>query len=119
MGVVRKRRVIQDKRRSSWGKHKTLNMIGDRDTPTTGDVYLGGRNLGEMSRSQLSRLRRDKIGFVFQAYNLVPVLTAFENAEMVLALQGSMIGRRSKRRRKGPLRSPALQLSKGTWAVSS
>jgi len=51
-------------------------------------VILEGRDLGPLSRRELSRLRRDRIGFVFQAYNLMPVLTAYENAEMVLSLQG-------------------------------
>jgi putative ABC transport system ATP-binding protein len=65
-----------------------LNLIGALDSPTSGDVVLEGKNLGQLSRAALSRLRRDRIGFVFQAYNLIPVLTAYENAELVLALQG-------------------------------
>jgi len=73
---------------SGSGKTTALNIIGALDLPTRGTVEVDGRNLAAMSRSELSRLRRDKIGFVFQAYNLVPVLTAFENAEMVLRLQG-------------------------------
>jgi putative ABC transport system ATP-binding protein len=51
-------------------------------------VFVEGQELGPMSRKQLSELRRDRIGFVFQAYNLMPVLTAYENAELVLTLQG-------------------------------
>lgn len=73
---------------SGSGKTTALNIIGGLDTPTRGRVVVDGRDLATMSRSELSRMRRDKIGFVFQAYNLVPVLTAFENAEMVLRLQG-------------------------------
>jgi putative ABC transport system ATP-binding protein len=73
---------------SGSGKTTALNIIGGLDTPTRGSVMVDGRDLATLSRGQLSRLRRDKIGFVFQAYNLVPVLTAFENAEMVLRLQG-------------------------------
>lgn len=73
---------------SGSGKSTTLNIIGALDTPSSGNVYLEGKNLGQLSRSALSRLRRDRIGFVFQAYNLVPVLTAYENAELVMALQG-------------------------------
>lgn len=73
---------------SGSGKTTTLNMIGALDSPTSGRVYLEGQDLRALKRSQLSRLRRDRIGFVFQAYNLVPVLTAYENAEIVLALQG-------------------------------
>ncbi len=73
---------------SGSGKTTLLNLIGALDKPTSGRVALEGRDLGPMSRRALSHLRRDRIGFVFQAYNLIPVLTAYENAEMVLALQG-------------------------------
>ena len=73
---------------SGSGKTTALNLIGALDKPTSGEVLLEGVNLGATGRRDLSRLRRDRIGFVFQAYNLMPVLTAFENAETVLALQG-------------------------------
>jgi putative ABC transport system ATP-binding protein len=73
---------------SGSGKTTTLNLIGALDQPTSGTVALEGRDLGPLSRRALSHLRRDRIGFVFQAYNLMPVLTAYENAEIVLALQG-------------------------------
>ena len=73
---------------SGSGKTTALNLIGALDTPTSGRVSVEGRDLGALSRRTLSHLRRDRIGFVFQSYNLIPVLTAYENAEMVLALQG-------------------------------
>jgi len=73
---------------SGSGKTTLLNLIGALDVPTTGAVRLEGRDLARLSRRELSALRRDRIGFVFQAYNLMPVLTAYENAEMVLSLQG-------------------------------
>ncbi len=73
---------------SGSGKTTALNLIGALDTPTSGRVCVEGRDLGTLSRRTLSHLRRDRIGFVFQSYNLIPVLTAYENAEMVLALQG-------------------------------
>jgi len=73
---------------SGSGKTTMLNLIGALDTPTSGRILLEGRDLGPLSRRELSHLRRDRIGFVFQAYNLMPVLTAYENAETVLALQG-------------------------------
>ncbi len=73
---------------SGSGKTTALNMIGALDSPSEGRVLLEGRNLASLSRRELSRIRRDRIGFVFQAYNLIPVLTAFENAETVLRLQG-------------------------------
>jgi putative ABC transport system ATP-binding protein len=73
---------------SGSGKTTALNLIGALDTPTSGRVMLEGRDLSTLSRRELSHLRRDRIGFVFQAYNLMPVLTAYENAETVLRLQG-------------------------------
>ena len=82
---------------SGSGKTTILNMIGALDVPTEGTVYLEGNNLNELSRSGLSELRRDRIGFVFQAYNLIPVLTAYENAEFVLALQNVPVLERKQR----------------------
>ncbi|HSG09733.1 MAG TPA: ABC transporter ATP-binding protein [Longimicrobiales bacterium] len=73
---------------SGSGKTTLLNLIGALDMPTSGRVCIEGRDLGTLSRRALSHLRRDRIGFVFQAYNLIPVLTAYENAETVMALQG-------------------------------
>lgn len=73
---------------SGSGKTTVLNLIGGLDSPTEGSILLEGRNLSEMSRSEVSAIRRDRIGFVFQSYNLIPVLTAYENAEFVLKLQG-------------------------------
>jgi len=73
---------------SGSGKTTALNLIGALDRPSSGTVTVEGRDLGSLGRGALSELRRDRIGFVFQAYNLVPVLTAYENAEIVLALQG-------------------------------
>jgi len=73
---------------SGSGKTTALNMIGALDKPTSGRVLLEGRDLSTLSRRALSHIRRDRIGFVFQAYNLMPVLTAYENAEIVLSLQG-------------------------------
>ena len=73
---------------SGSGKTTTLNLVGALDRPTSGKVLLEGRNLADLDRRALSRIRRDRIGFVFQAYNLMPVLTAYENAEIVMSLQG-------------------------------
>ncbi|MFZ5774521.1 MAG: ABC transporter ATP-binding protein [Thermodesulfobacteriota bacterium] len=73
---------------SGSGKTTILNLIGGLDLPSEGRVILEGRDLAACPPGELARLRRDRIGFVFQAYNLIPVLTAFENAEFVLALQG-------------------------------
>jgi len=73
---------------SGSGKTTALNLIGALDEPTSGSIRLEGRYLGRLSRRDLARMRRDRIGFVFQAYNLIPVLSAYENAEAVLVLQG-------------------------------
>jgi len=73
---------------SGSGKTTLLNMIGALDKPSAGKVWLDGHEITNLSRRQTSHLRRDRIGFVFQFYNLIPVLTAFENAEFVLLLQG-------------------------------
>lgn len=72
---------------SGSGKTTLLNMIGALDYPTKGDVIIEGNNLTSLSKAQLSDLRLDKIGFIFQAYNLIPVLSAQENVEFVLQLQ--------------------------------
>jgi putative ABC transport system ATP-binding protein len=82
---------------SGSGKTTALNLIGALDKATSGSVKLEGHDLNALSRRALSRLRRDRIGFVFQAYNLLPVLTAYENAETVLALQGASASERRDR----------------------
>ncbi|MFM2247186.1 MAG: hypothetical protein RL071_3260 [Pseudomonadota bacterium] len=73
---------------SGSGKTTLLNLIGGLDRPTSGEVQVDGQSLGALSSGALSRLRLDRIGFVFQAYNLIPVLTARENAEFVLLMRG-------------------------------
>jgi putative ABC transport system ATP-binding protein len=85
---------------SGSGKSTALNLIGALDRPTTGSVRVEGRDLAGLSARELSHLRRDRIGFVFQAYNLMPVLTAYENAEIVLALQGVAPDERRERVRR-------------------
>ena len=82
---------------SGSGKTTLLNLIGALDVPTSGRISIEGQDLGELSRKELSHVRRDRIGFVFQAYNLIPVLTAYENAEAVLALQGVEAAERRRR----------------------
>ena len=82
---------------SGSGKTTALNLIGALDTPTSGTVHLEGADLGTLSRKELSHLRRDRIGFVFQAYNLLPVLSAYENAEIVMAVQGVAEAERRER----------------------
>lgn len=73
---------------SGSGKTTLLNLIGALDKPTRGKVYIGGKDLTAMNERELTRLRRNKIGFVFQFYNLIPVLTAFENIELPMIVAG-------------------------------
>ena len=72
---------------SGSGKTTMLNVMSGLDQPTSGTVTVDGRTVSGMSKSEMSRLRLKRIGFVFQAYNLLPVLTAYENAEYVLMMQ--------------------------------
>ena len=74
---------------SGSGKTTLLNIIGGLDLPTAGEVILDGLRLTNLSEKALSQIRRDQIGFIFQAYNLLPVLTARENIEYVMKLQGT------------------------------
>ena len=73
---------------SGSGKTTLLNIIGGLDTPTSGKVEIGGQDLSNLSSNELSDLRLQKLGFVFQAYNLIPVLSALENTEFVPLMQG-------------------------------
>jgi putative ABC transport system ATP-binding protein len=82
---------------SGSGKTTLLNIIGGLDRADAGGVWMAGQNLQVLSRGKLARLRLQYIGFVFQAYNLIPVLTARENAEFTLLLQGVPEKRRRER----------------------
>ena len=82
---------------SGSGKTTLLNLIGALDRPSSGTLSVLGQDLSALSKTARAKLRLEKIGFVFQAYNLVPVLTAAENVEFVLELQG--VGARARRER--------------------
>ena len=82
---------------SGSGKATLFNLIGGLDEPTSGEILVGNEKLSGMSKKQLSRLRLDRIGFVFQAYNLIPVLTAYENVEYPLILKNTPTAERKKR----------------------
>ena len=73
---------------SGSGKTTLLNVVGCLDRPTSGEVKVGGRDVMQMSTSELNALRLRKLGFVFQTFNLVPTLTALENVELRLSLAG-------------------------------
>ena len=84
---------------SGSGKTTLLNMIGGLDEIDSGSICVDGKTLEVMSQSQLADLRLHKIGFVFQAYNLIPVLSAIENVEYVMLLQGLPAGERREKAR--------------------
>jgi putative ABC transport system ATP-binding protein len=85
---------------SGSGKSTLLHLLGGLDRPTSGEIYLDGVSLSSLSRDALSRLRLERIGFVFQAYNLIPVLTVLENTAFVLELRGIALKERIARARK-------------------
>ena len=82
---------------SGSGKTTLLNLLGGLDRPTQGEVWLGDTRLDTLSRDRLAKVRLREIGFVFQSYNLLPVLSALENAAFVLELRG--VPRRERERR--------------------
>jgi putative ABC transport system ATP-binding protein len=73
---------------SGSGKTTLLNMLGGLDNPTLGDILIGGIHISELKGSELIDFRLHNIGFVFQSYNLIPVLTAKENVEFIMQMQG-------------------------------
>ena len=85
---------------SGSGKSTLLHLLGGLDRPTSGEIYLEGTAMSELSKDQLARLRLTSIGFVFQAYNLIPVLTVLENTAFVLELQGIVRSERVRRARR-------------------
>ena len=82
---------------SGCGKSTMLNIIGGLDKATSGEVKFDGKDFNSLSNKELSIIRRNQIGFVFQNYNLLPVLTAYENAEYVLMLQEMPISQRKEK----------------------
>ena len=82
---------------SGSGKTTFLNMVGGLDTPTEGEIIIDGINISHLKSRQLIDYRLNHIGFVFQAYNLIPVLTAIENVAFILQLQGKSKAERNKR----------------------
>ena len=82
---------------SGGGKTTLLNAIGGLDIPDSGEVYVEGRRIDNLSKGELADLRLQQIGFVFQAYNLIPVLTARENVEFVMQVQGMPAAERGEK----------------------
>jgi putative ABC transport system ATP-binding protein len=84
---------------SGSGKTTMMNIIGLIDTPTAGTMLINGREAASLGRRELARLRREYIGFVFQSFNLLPVLTVFENVELPLTIGGKAGARKENRKR--------------------
>jgi putative ABC transport system ATP-binding protein len=82
---------------SGGGKTTLLNAIGGLDRPDSGEVMINGRRIDNLSKGELAELRLRQIGFVFQAFNLIPVLTARENIEFVMQVQGVPAAERRQR----------------------
>jgi putative ABC transport system ATP-binding protein len=85
---------------SGCGKTTLLNLIGGLDSPTSGNVIIDGTNITNLKPREIIDFRLRNIGFVFQAYNLVPVLTAKENVEFILQLQGAELNKIDERVKK-------------------
>ena len=82
---------------SGSGKTTLLNLIGGLDRPTRGEVYINGTEITKLSSKELINFRLNNIGFVFQSYNLIPVLTAHENVEFIMQLQNKPLAERHRR----------------------
>jgi putative ABC transport system ATP-binding protein len=93
---------------SGSGKTTLLNMLGCIDKPTSGSVFLGGVNVTKLPESELYKIRREKIGFVFQAFNLLPYLNARENVELPMEHSGKFKGNERTRRSKELLETVGL-----------
>ena len=91
--AVREQEFVAIIGKSGSGKSTLLHMIGGLDTPTSGEVYVGDKALGKLSKEQLAIFRRRKVGFVFQSYNLVPDLNVYENIVLPIELDGKHIDR--------------------------
>ena len=85
---------------SGSGKSTLMNMLGCLDVPTAGEYILDGKEIKKMSDDELAKIRNDKIGFVFQGFNLLPKLTALENVELPLIYQGITAKERKERAKK-------------------
>lgn len=82
---------------SGSGKSTLLHLIGGLDRPSSGEIRLENRRIDQLERGALAKIRLDNLGFVFQAYNLIPVLTALENAAFVLELRGEAKEKREQK----------------------
>jgi putative ABC transport system ATP-binding protein len=86
--------------RSGSGKTTLLNVIAGLDRPSSGHVYIAGDDVAAMTESQLTELRRHRLGFVFQSFGLLPLLSAYENVEVALRIAGAPVRERGRRARE-------------------
>ena len=82
---------------SGSGKSTLLNLISCLDSPTTGDVYIEGTGISTLNGFEKAKLRREKLGFIFQQFNLIPNMTSFENIELPMRFMGAKHGERKKK----------------------
>jgi len=82
---------------SGSGKSTLLNLISCLDTPTEGEVYIEGTAISTLNGFERAKLRREKLGFVFQQFNLIPAMSSFENVELPMRFEGTPLGERKKR----------------------
>ena len=94
---VHRARMVALMGRSGSGKTTLLNIIGGLDKPDAGEVFLEGQSLRDLPDQELTRIRRERIGFVFQSFALIPVLTALENVELPMHIAG--VPRRERQQR--------------------
>jgi ABC-type lipoprotein export system ATPase subunit len=99
--------------RSGSGKTTLLNIIGGLDQPSTGEVSLYGQPLSHLSQERLTLLRRNQIGFIFQSFALLPILSAWENVELPLRIAGVRSGRERRQRAEAALALVGLE----RWAT--
>lgn len=97
--AVRPGSLVVVKGRSGSGKTTLLNLLGGLDQPTTGTVEIDGKDLSTLDERQRAELRRDKVGFIFQTFGLIPILTAAENVEVPMRLKAADPSARSDRAR--------------------
>ncbi len=98
---------------SGSGKSTLVNLIGCLDRPTSGEIWLDGENVAQISTANLNRVRAEKIGFIFQQFHLIPYLTAVENVMLAqyfhsMTDEQEALERPGSRRLEGPRQSPAL-----------
>ncbi|MHA2223703.1 MAG: ABC transporter ATP-binding protein [Candidatus Hodarchaeales archaeon] len=94
---IRRGEMVAIQGPSGCGKTTLLNIIGSLDCPTSGKIFLDGREISDASEKDLTEIRRKSVGFIFQFYNLLPVLTALENVELPMLIAGVSKDERQKR----------------------